>query len=289
MTISVNGHQVSSRKCIKYLGIHIDSKCNFTEHARITAAKAGNVVKRLSRIMPNISAAKQTKRKLLSNVAHSVMLYGAPVWADEMGATGWAELLKVQRRICLRVASAYCTVSRDAVAVITGIPPLNLLAKERKSMYERKRNPELEIPYANILDTWQTEWEKSEDGRWTYALIPNIGTGTGRRHGEISFHLTQALSGHGCFAAYLKRFGKLETAECWFCGHAVDDAEHTIFHCDAWHTRRRQTEITLETDLNITNLIPTMLASKENWDIIVAMIEAIMRKKEDEERRKQAT
>lgn len=79
MNIIVNGHHVPSSKCIKYLGLYIDSKWEFTDHARIVAARAGTVVKRLSRIMPNISAARQTKRKLLSNVAHSVMLYGAPV------------------------------------------------------------------------------------------------------------------------------------------------------------------------------------------------------------------
>jgi len=46
--------------------------------------------------------------------------------------------------------------------------------------------------------------------------------------------------------------------------------------------------MTMGTDLTPTSLIPTMLASKENWDTIAAMIEDIMRKKEEEERRRQA-
>ncbi|KAL4126804.1 hypothetical protein QTP88_011013 [Uroleucon formosanum] len=96
--------------------------------------------------MTNINAAKRTKRKLLSNVAYSVMLYGAPVWADQMSATGWTELLKVQRRICLRVASGYCTISREAVSVITSIAPLNLLAKERKQIHDMKSNREQTQP-----------------------------------------------------------------------------------------------------------------------------------------------
>lgn len=98
----------------------------FTENARIVATRTGNLVKRLTRIMPNISAAKQTKIKLLSNAAHSVVLYGAPIWADEMSATGCTELFKVQRRICLGVASGYCTISREAVSVTTGIAPIRL-------------------------------------------------------------------------------------------------------------------------------------------------------------------
>jgi len=48
MNITVNRHQEPSMNCIKYLGLHIDKKWNFTEHARIVAVKAGNVVRRLS-------------------------------------------------------------------------------------------------------------------------------------------------------------------------------------------------------------------------------------------------
>lgn len=65
MNITVNGHQVVASDCIKYLGINIDRKWNFTKHAKIIAIKAGNAVQRLARVMPNISAAKPTKRKLL--------------------------------------------------------------------------------------------------------------------------------------------------------------------------------------------------------------------------------
>ncbi|XP_015378371.1 PREDICTED: uncharacterized protein LOC107172593 [Diuraphis noxia] len=142
------------------------------------------------------------------------MLYGAPVWADEMSEKGWTELLKVQRRICLRVACGYCTISREAVSVITGITPLNLLARERKQIHDRKRNREQGKPQENILETWQTEWDTCKNGRWTHAVKGKIGPWMNRHHGETNFHLTQALSGHGCFAADLKRFGKLETSEC---------------------------------------------------------------------------
>uniref|UniRef100_A0A2H8TIE5 Reverse transcriptase domain-containing protein n=1 Tax=Melanaphis sacchari TaxID=742174 RepID=A0A2H8TIE5_9HEMI len=288
ISVTINGHTVNSKKCIKYLGVHIDSGWRFTEHARTVAEKADKVVRRLSRIMPNISAAKPTKRKLLSNVAHSILLYGSPTWAEDMSATGWAVLHKVQRRICLRVASAYCTTSTDAVRVITGIAPLDLLAKERKTMHESRRHPERRTPDENIVDTWQRRWTNSEKGRWTYTLIPSIATWISRRHGETNFHLTQVLTGHGCFAADLKRFGKLESAECWFCGDPEDDAAHTIFYCDAWYTRRRQVEMTVGVDLNPENLIPVMIASKENWGLIADLIQDIMRKKESEERRRQA-
>ena len=37
-------------------------------------------------------------------------------------------------------------------------------------------------------------------------LISKLATGLERRHGEVGSYLTQALLGHGCFKAYLKRF-----------------------------------------------------------------------------------
>jgi len=52
----------------------------------------------------------------------------------------------------------------------------DLLAKERKTMHERKRNPELIPPDEHILETWQRRWDSSEKGRWTYAFIANIST-----------------------------------------------------------------------------------------------------------------
>jgi hypothetical protein len=42
------------------------------------------------------------------------------------------KLKKVQRRMCLRIISVYCTVSGDAVGVIAGIAPLDLLVGDRK-------------------------------------------------------------------------------------------------------------------------------------------------------------
>lgn len=36
--------------------------------------------------------------------------------------------------------------------------------------------------------------------------------------GSMAFHLTQVLTGHGCFADFLLRIGKRTDASCVFCG-----------------------------------------------------------------------
>ncbi|KAF0771025.1 Uncharacterized protein FWK35_00012646, partial [Aphis craccivora] len=56
----------------------------FTTHVMHVTAKAGKVASNLARILSNISSAKPRKRRLLSGVVHSILLYGAPVWAGRM-------------------------------------------------------------------------------------------------------------------------------------------------------------------------------------------------------------
>lgn len=140
--LTIEGHQVEASQSVRYLGLQIDSKLKFSEHVRLVAAKASKVAQNLAKIMPNISATKTRKRKLVESVVHSVLLYEAPIWSSDMSASGWAALLKVQRRIGLRVASASCTVSGDMVGVITSTAPLDILAKARRDAHESKRNPE---------------------------------------------------------------------------------------------------------------------------------------------------
>ena len=51
-------------------------------------------------------------------------------------------------------------------------------------------------------------------GRWTHRLIPELTTWLDRKLGQVGFYLAQALSGHGCFNAYLKCFKKRDDESC---------------------------------------------------------------------------
>ena len=290
MNITINGHKVETKNQIKYLGIQLDSKWSFRHHAKETSVKASKVSQNLSRILPNISAAKWRKRILYSNVVHAILLYGAPMWAHDMSASGWEEMKKVQRRICLRTASAYQTVSGDAIAVISGVAPLDITAKDRSDRYNDRREPGNGRTTEDPMSTWQRRWDESTKGRWTHTLIRDIKPWVQRKHGEINFHLTQILSNHGCFGNYLNKYAKNKyaSAECWYCGDQTDDAHHTFFKCDAWYALRNNAETHLETNLTPGNLVATMLSSKRNWDIVNELAHNIMSRKEAEERRRQA-
>ena len=59
--------------------------------------------------------------------------------------------------------------------------------------------------------TWQSRYKNISSARTLYA-----------------YFLVQALSGHGCFNVYLKRFKKRYDESCRYCGSLVDNAEHTL-------------------------------------------------------------
>lgn len=81
---------------------------------------------------------------------------------------------------------------------------------------------------------------------------------------EVTFYITQALSGHGCFTSYLHRFGKADYLACVFCEYGDDNAEHTLFYCDAWHIARRSVGILVGSDLDSSNMVDLMMESKNN-------------------------
>ena len=74
----------------------------------------------------------------------------------------------------------------------------------------------------------------SEKGRWAHHLIPKLEDCIDRRHGEVNYYLTQLLTGHGCFRAYLYRFKLKDTPGCPVCLDANEDAEHVFCDCSRY-------------------------------------------------------
>lgn len=194
-------------------------------------------------------------------------------------------MARVLRRTMLRVACCYRTTSYAAAAVVSGIPPLHLLAEERVATHSGETRDDAR---AAQINKWQTEWTAGEKDRWTFRLIPDIRAWMSRRHGQVAFHLTQMLTGHGCFRNYLHRHGRSDTNTCPLCGAAPDDAEHAVMECDAWEHWRRETSLYLGVDpINSDNMIPLMLKSADNWERISRFVTRIMVAREAEERKRQ--
>ena len=188
-----------------------------------------------------------------------------------------------QRRGALRICSAYRTVSAVAAQVIAGVIPIDLLAEERQRIYHRKGESQPARVKAEergvTVQKWQDRWRTESRGRWTARLIHDVEVWTGRKQGETNYYLTQFLTGHGYFRAYLRKIGKVMQAECLYCGLGDDDAHHTFFVCPQWQQAR--SSLTAEVgDVEPETIVVKMLESKEKWDAVHTFVTAVLKTKE---------
>ncbi len=92
----------------------------------------------------------------------------------------------------------------------------------------------------------------------------------------MNFYLTQAMSGHVAFNAYLFRMKLVDSPDCSNCDRRGrdDDAWHTLFQCPAFQQYREDAIMALqemgEQPLTPDCLVPIMLKSADGWDQVTA-------------------
>lgn len=289
--INICDKDIKWGKTMTYLGVELDQRLSFHPHITNRAIKTIDTVASISRLMPNIGGPKEKKRRLLCSVANSKLLYAAPIWADALNNKRLRQkMASVQRRCALRITSAYRTVSESAVLVLASTPPIDLLAMERKEVYEELRHQ----TFANdarlrmsvkrearrrLLQKWQDRWNSDQNGRWTHRLIPRIEKWVERTQGEINYFTTQALTGHGSFNAYLYRFKLIDSANCDYCDATIDDAEHSLFHCVKWNRERASMSTNVGDEVTPDNIVELMLSSESKWITIETFIRSVISKK----------
>lgn len=271
---------------VKYLGVRIDSRLSFWAQIQYAATKAAKVTGMLAKLMANVGGPRQSKRKLLMATTNSILLYGSEIWGEALRAKSKKKtLLAVQRTAALRVASAYRTVSEAAVLVVSGIIPIDLLALERRKLWEAKRDGNLTATPTELrrqtLQQWQRKWDSETRGKWTSKVLPNVTRWVERNHGDVDYYVTQLLTGHGYFRKYLFRIGKTDAPSCIYEDADIDDANHTFFHCKKWHLQRAATE-TITGELTAENLMEAMLSTEEKWKAIARLAEAVLKHKKQD-------
>lgn len=83
----------------------------------------------------------ENMRRLYAGTVHVMVLYGASIWAEKVVATRRLRdsLQQLQRRVTNRICRAYRTVSWTAVGVLSGVPPIEVLARMYSDVYHRVR------------------------------------------------------------------------------------------------------------------------------------------------------
>lgn len=303
--INIDKEWIKVGHSMKYLGVILESRLSFRDHFQYAEEKATKVITALGRIMPNLRGPGENKRRLYANVILSILLYGAPIWSEELASRRNGNVFnRVQKTTAIRVISGYRTVSFEAATFLARIPPIYLLASSRKRVYERivdlralekwSKAEETEIKHEEEL-ILKRQWDlhlrrpNLAGVRTREAILPSFQAWIDRRHGSLGFHLTQLLTGHGCFGSYLYRINKVENPTCKHCGdeHTEDTAEHTLQDCVAWQEEREALKLIIGDNLALSSVMAAMSESKEAWKAMTRFAEAIMLRKEDVERQRQ--
>nr|XP_012236061.1 PREDICTED: uncharacterized protein LOC105680169 [Linepithema humile] len=210
----------------------------------------------LGRLLPNVGGPNSKVRRLYANVVQSVSMYGAPIWAGAVAASRSikAKIHRLQQRLAVRIIRSYCTTSFVAATALAGVLPAEILANSYAEVYRRTRDPDRPgsarlRPGAvekikrdarrGAITRWQEAIANSVAGRWTTrAIQPCLPEWVDRRRRGLGFHLTQVLTGHGCFGDYLCRIGREHTTQCHHCAADRDSAQHTLTECEAWREER---------------------------------------------------
>ncbi|KAL6416571.1 hypothetical protein ACFW04_013341 [Cataglyphis niger] len=214
---------------------------------------------------------------------------------------------RVLRTLAIRVVSGYRTISLDAALLLARIPPVYLLANARRRVYDRvkdlwnsnrwskKAESEIKVDENLLLyRQWEVYCENPNlaGARTRDAILPHFQEWIGRKHGNISFRITQLLTGHGCFGTYLYRIGKVPEPYCEHCNvqNEEDSPEHTLEDCKAWEENRNKLCEKLEVNLNmltLEKLIQQVLRSKGKWEALAEFANTVMLRKEVAERARQ--
>ncbi|KAF0768227.1 Reverse transcriptase domain-containing protein [Aphis craccivora] len=261
--------------------------------------------------MPNVGGPAQCKRSLLMSVVHSRLLYGAAVWADEVQKVAKYQniMLQSQRCAAVRVARCYRLVSDMAALVLARMPPVTVQAAVLKRAAALKNEGVIlsaKLKEDDTLSRWQAMWDASKKAEWTKFLIPNLRRWWTHGSRQVSYHMAQALTGHGCFQAYLWRKNRATNPGCVHCPNVFDDAEHTLFNCPFWDAARADVAAAIRKSVGpedvqyllcgpVLQELPeepstrrmVMAASVRHKELFMRMVETIFARKEELVRQRQ--
>lgn len=268
-------------KSIKYLGISVGERMSFKPHLAAVRQKIVNVVGSLRRVLrKNWGLNFRTIRIISRGLFESCAMFGVPAWYEMLRFGYGVEAINRCQRValygCLRVCR---TVSTEAMQVLMGETPWDLVALRRAAMYKyskaipftgidpitadecvgKTRNEVRQLVDDRLNTTWQRRWDESDKGRTTYAFIQCVNFRSMHADFDFGLQLGYLLTGHGSMNAYLSGINRANTAEC-LCGSVREDWKHILVECMLYEDIRKLDEwgiIVENGNVDVSNALQT--------------------------------
>ena len=258
--VKVEGIGVKVSPELKYLGVILDENTNFAKHVQYIKRKIWKYFNLFKALYGNKFGLSYNNRKILYQaIFTSIVSYCSAAYFPRLSQTQVNEIKTLQRKLLINVSSGYRTISYSAIYCITGELPIDQKIKLRNEIFALKRKvgstetTELKNKIKEItstaIQTWQSEYDNAVTGTHTKKLIPRVEHIYKNNKFQLNYYITQAITGHGNFGSYLKKFKKTESESCKGCGAVEDSVWHCIFECEKYAGLREKFNIKVEKDL----------------------------------------
>ena len=124
----LNGHKIETVKSHRILGLILDSRLNWIQHALFLKRILHDLAFRLLSFSRNnwgVSGAHIKQWYLM--VAERIIVYAAPIWAKTLNSHVIRVLRSIQRSFALRAIKANRHISTDAALQLAGLIPIELV------------------------------------------------------------------------------------------------------------------------------------------------------------------
>ncbi|GBO15261.1 Putative protein in type-1 retrotransposable element R1DM [Araneus ventricosus] len=150
-TFKIKNHSIKVSDSLKLLGITIDNKLSWTAHFLTLHAKALFLTSNFNRVVKSKWNMNKNLLKIwYYTVIEKALLYGASVSGGALTKNQIDRLHSIQRIFLLKFTRAFRTSSTNVLNVLTGIPPLHIVAKAEFIKFRIWVNRSNE--YNNIFD-----------------------------------------------------------------------------------------------------------------------------------------
>ena len=127
----MNGTPISLSKKVKYLGVILDDKLNWTEHIKEKVKKIRRIMFQCKRVVGRTWGLTPNAMKwIYQAIVRPILVHGSAIWAHSLEKKGNKKRLdQIQRLACLSITGAMRSTPTAGLEALLGFLPLNLYTR----------------------------------------------------------------------------------------------------------------------------------------------------------------